>query len=366
MAEETRSLSAHAMGCKSWCGSMGHVRRFPSMSQSAPPRPWIIAHRGASAWLPEHTLAAYTRAIADGADAIEPDLVMTGDGVLVARHGNELSASTDVAARAEFAGRRTRRQVDGEWLAGWFVEDFRWDELQRLRAREPLPGLRSTDHDGRYGIPSLDEILELLTREVAARGRPIGLVPELKHPTHFAARGLTMLPALQAALARHPVTREVPVWVQCFEPGTLQALRRELPDRPEIRRLQLIGAPTARPFDRALAGEGGDYAQLLTPAGLREVAGHAEGIGVHKALLMPGGDPSPGRVQVDAAHAAALQVFAYTFRPENPFLGPFSTGEPAARNEAASLEELRCAIATGADALFLDDPGLAARLALSS
>lgn len=325
----------------------------------SPRHPLIIAHRGASAWLPEHTLAAYARAIADGADAIEPDLVMTRDGVLVARHDNELSGSTDVAAREAFASRRTRRSVDGAWREGWFVEDFTWAELQQLRAREPLPALRGTAHDGHFGIPSLDQILELLAREGEARGRRIGLVPELKHPTHFAACGLPMLPALRATLARHPVAATVPVWVQCFEPGTLAALRRELPEHPGLQRLQLIGAPSARPYDRVAAQADGDYARMLTPAGLRDVAAYAEGIGVHKSVLMGEGGAAAGHWLLELAHACGLAVFAYTFRPENAFLpvadrGP---GGEATRHEAGAVQELRRAL--GVEAVFTDDPALA-------
>lgn len=329
------------------------------MTRFNPKHPWIIAHRGASAWLPEHTLAAYARAVADGADAIEPDLVMTADGVLVARHGNELSASTDVAARDEFAARRTRRSVDGEWVEGWFVEDFTWGELQRLRAREPLPALRGAAHDGRYGIPSLDQILELLAREVEATGRRIGLVPELKHPTHFAERGLPMLPALRATLAQHPVVATVPVWVQCFEPGTLAAMRRDLPGHPPLSRLQLIGPLSARPYDRVAARRDGPFGTMLTPAGLREVAAYAEGIGVHTSVLMGEGGAAADHWLLQAAREHALSVFVYTFRPENAFLpapdrGP---GGEAARHEAGAVRELQRAF--GVDAVFTDDPALA-------
>lgn len=330
------------------------------MSDVAARRPWIIAHRGASAWRPEHTLAAYALAIEQGADAIEPDLVLTRDGVLVARHGNELSESTDVAAHAAFAARRGRREVDGEWREGWFIEDFDLDELHRLRAREPLPALRGSAFDGAFPLATLDEILDLLAGECAARGRAIGLVPELKHPTHFAARGLDIEAALVRALAAHDITRRVPVWLQCFEPGTLRRLRRHFPRGGNVRLLQLVGAPAARPADVARAGGDACFADLLTPEGLGAVAAVADGLGLPKALLAPRDTPAGPRSDlVDAAHAAGLQVFAYTYRPENAFLPPAlrEGQDPAARPAAGLRREVGADAALGVDAVFTDDPG---------
>ena len=329
------------------------------MSRVAARRPWIIAHRGASAWRPEHTLAAYALAIGQGADAIEPDLVLTRDGVLVARHGNELSESTDVAGHPDFAARRGRREVDGEILEGWFTEDFTLEELRRLRAREPLPGLRGRAHDGVHAVATFDEILALLAREVDARGRAIGLVPELKHPSHFAARGLDLEAALVRALAAHDIARRVPLWLQCFEPGTLRRLRAVFPRGGNVRLLQLVGHPLARPADVVRAGGDTTYAHLLAPDGRQGVAAFADGLGLPKSLLAPRATPDGPRCDlVEAVHAAGLQVFAYTYRPENAFLPPhLREGEdPAARPATGLRAEVAEAAAIGVDAVFTDDP----------
>lgn len=321
----------------------------------------VIAHRGASAWLPEHTLAAYERAIADGADAIEPDLVMTRDGVLVARHENEISATTDVAERPEFSARRTRKHVDGQWIDGWFTEDFSLAELKTLRARERLPQLRPTANDGRFDVPTFDEIVALVAAESERRGRPVGIVPEIKHPSHFAALGLAMEQPLLDALAAHAYTRRAPVLVQSFETANLRALREQVPRGGNIRLLQLVGAPGEAPWDTVAAGAPQAYARMLSPDGLREVAGYADVIGPPYPMLQlqPHGDGYRSGL-VDAAHAAGLQVVAYTFRPENAFIGSrFSDGgEPAARNEAASLREIRAYLSTGLDGFFTDDPAI--------
>ena len=246
----------------------------------------VIAHRGASALRPEHTLEAYALAIADGADAIEPDLVMTRDGKLVARHDNELGLTTDVAQHPEFADRKTRKQkVDGDWLEGWFSEDFTLAELKTLRARERLPQLRSTQWDGQFQVPTLAEIVELAARESQARGRLIGLVPEIKHPSHFAALGLAMEQPLLDALAAHPYTRRAPVLIQSFETANLRALREKLPRGGNIRLLQLLGAPDESPADLAAAGTPTRYADMASTAGLRDIAGYADAIGPHYLML---------------------------------------------------------------------------------
>lgn len=328
---------------------------------AAPARPWVIAHRGASALRPEHTLAAYALAIEHGADAIEPDLVMTRDGVLVARHENALSDSTDVAARPEFAARRTRKQVDGIWVEDWFTEDFTLAELKTLRAVERLPALRSTDWDGRFEVPTFDEVIALVAAESAKRGRDIGLVPETKHPTYFAGLGLAMEPPLLDALAGHDYTRRAPVVIQSFETANLRALRAKLPSGGNVRLLQLIGAPDAAPFDTVHAGAPSTYLQLLTH-GLRDIATYADAIGPHYRLLQL--QPRAGGYHsalVQAAHAVGLQVYAYTFRPENVFIEPAfrSKGDVPARDEDGSARELRAYASAGVDAIFVDDPAAA-------
>lgn len=337
----------------------------PPSETAAAPRPWLIAHRGASALRPEHTLAAYALAIEQGADAIEPDLVMTRDRVLVARHENALSDSTDVAARPEFAGRRARKQVDGAWVEDWFTEDFSLAELKTLRARERLPELRSTAWDGQFEVPTLEEIIALVARESARRGRDIGLVPEIKHPTYFAGIGLAMEQPLLDALAAHDYTRRAPVVIQSFETANLRALRAKLPRGGNVRLLQLIGAPDAAPFDTVHAGAPRTYRQLLAD-GLRDIASYADAIGPHYRMLQI--QPRAGGYHsalVEAAHAQGLQVHAYTFRPEKVFVEPAfrSDGEVPARDDPGSARELRAYASAGVDAMFVDDPA-AARQAL--
>lgn len=336
----------------------------PIPSQALP-RPWLIAHRGASAHRPEHTLAAYALAIDQGADAIEPDLVMTRDGVLVARHENELSDTTDVAQRLEFAARRTRKTVDGAMSEGWFSEDFTLAELKTLRARERLPQLRSTQWDGQFEVATFAEIVELVAARSAALGRPIGLVPEIKHPSHFAALGLAMEQPLLDALAAHAYTRNAPVVIQSFETANLRALSRQLPRGGHIRLLQLMGAPDQQPYDAVLAGAPTTYAQLATPEGLGDVATYADAIGPAARMLQL--QPREGGGQrsslVDAAHAAGLQVIVYTFRPENHFLGESfrSAAGPTARNDEGAVRELQAYLSAGVDGVFADDPALARR-----
>lgn len=321
-----------------------------------PSKALVIGHRGASALRPEHTLASYAKAIEDGADFIEPDLVSTRDGVLVARHENEISGTTDVAQHAEFAARRTTKSIDGERTTGWFTEDFTLAELKTLRARERLPELRSTAYDGKFQIATFDEIIALAAEASARRGRPIGLAPEIKHPSHFAALGLAMEDTLLAALRAHPYTRTAPVIVQSFEIANLRELRGKIGADANISLLQLIGRPGDHPYDTVLAKAPLRYDAMTTADGLREVATYADAIGPAYRDL----DPAHGRSRlVDDAHAAGLRVIAYTFRPENQFLDDYS-GDcgPAARHEAGSIAQIRAYLALGIDAFFTDDPAL--------
>lgn len=325
-------------------------------------RPLLIAHRGASAVMPEHTLAAYARAIDDGADAIEPDLVSTRDGVLVARHENEIGGTTDIAAHPEFAARRTRKQIDGEWVDGWFTDDFTLAELKTLRAREPRPALRPIAHDGQFEVATLDEIIALAAEASARTGRDIVLVPELKHPSYFRAIGLPMEERLLAALAAHPYTRRAPVIIQSFETGNLRALRTRLGDMPNVRLLQLLGDPRSRPVD--LADDGPTYGEMMQPDGLRTIATYADLIGPpFQALELQRG--AAGRLRsplVDAAHAAGLQVMPYTFRPENTYLpAEYQSGDDTARHDAGSIRHIRDHVGAGIDGLFADDPAVARR-----
>ena len=325
----------------------------------------VYAHRGASALLPEHTLAAYAQAISDGADYIEPDLVMTKDGVLVARHENEIGSTTDVAAHPEFAGRRTTKVIDGKKIDGWFTEDFTLAELKTLYARERLPQVRGTAFDGQFRIASLDEIISFLVQQAGRANRGIGLVPEIKHGSYFRGIGLPMEDKLLAALQGNAYTKVAPVMVQSFETANLRALRAKLGRDSNIRLLQLLDAAGDMPADVVLAGGTLTYAQMATPAGLKEIAGYADAIGPERRMVIPwnaqGGLAAPTALVGDA-HAAGLQVVVYTFRPENPFLPPaMRQGVENARNPEASVAEMREYLKAGIDALFTDDPALGRR-----
>ncbi len=305
--------------------------------------PTVIAHRGASGYRPEHTLAAYALAIEQGADAIEPDVVSSSDGVLVARHENEISGTTDVATKPEFADRRTTKTIDGADITGWFTEDFTLAELRTLRTRERLPALRptSTAYDGQQPIPTLAEILDLARRVRTVRGEPVGVVPETKHPTYFAALGLALEEPLVADLERAGLDRSR-VLVQSFEMGNLRRLRT----MTDVRLLQLV--------DRR-------DADLATPGGLRTIAGYADAVGVARDLLIPrdaaGFLLEPTNVIKDA-HDAGLKVVGWTFRRENSFLPADyrSSADPAGIGDLAG--EINRFLDAGMDAFFTDNPDI--------
>lgn len=313
--------------------------------------PLVIAHRGASGHLPEHTLEAYDLAISQGADYIEPDLVSTKDGVLVARHENEISGTTDVATR--FPERRRTIMVDGDAVTGWFVEDLTLDELRTLRARERL-ATRSHANDGRFSVPTFDDVLALLRRRERETGRTIGVYPETKHPTYFRSIGLPLEERLLEDLARHGFhERDHEVFIQSFESGNLRALRA----RTSIRLIQLIDKG-GLPADRVAAGDGRTVAEFVSAASLREIAGYAFGVGVHKELVQPVDDRgalAAPTTLVQDAHAAGLAVHVWTLRSDAPFL-------PAAYAGDASAEWRRF-MALGVDGMFGDFPieGVTAR-----
>jgi len=340
----------------------------PAAAGATKAAPTLYAHRGASALFPEHTLAAYARAIQDGADFIEPDLVCTRDGVLVARHENAITDTTDVAAHPEFAGRKTRKTIDGQAHEGWFVSDFTLAELKTLRAVERLPKMRGTAGDGRFQLLSLEEIIDFVAAEAAARGRSIGLVPELKHSTWFGAAGLGLEERLVSTLNAHAYTRHAPVTVQSFETANLKALRKRIGRASHIRLAQLAVAggrlDALKPADVALAGGSLTYGEMVSARGLREVARYADVMApVHRAVIPLGADERLGKptALVTDAQRAGLEVVVWTFRPENAFLAAdFRNGEaPEARNEAGSVAEIRRYLETGIDGLFSDDVALA-------
>ena len=309
-------------------GGGGHMDNRPA------PQPIVIAHRGCSGERPEHTLAAYARAIDQGADVIEPDLVPTRDGILVARHENEIGGTTDVAGRADFAARRTTKTIDGQAVTGWFVEDFTLAELKTLRARERLPELRpaNTAFDGRFEIPTLAEIIAL------AKARGVGIYPETKHPTYFAGIGLgTDAPLVAELHAAGWSGPDDPVFIQSFEVDNL----KRIAGLTRLRLIQLMDGHGG-PADGAVPS----YAMMATPDGLRAVAAYAYGIGPNKAQLGQG-------ELVRDAHAAGLRVHPWTFRAENPFLAaPFQ--RDGAQGDLAG--EIAAALRLGIDGFFTDHP----------
>jgi glycerophosphoryl diester phosphodiesterase len=294
--------------------------------------PLVIAHRGASGHRPEHTIEAYTLAIEMGADVIEPDLVSTKDGVLVARHENEIGGTTDVSVK--FPDRQRTKTIDGTSVTGWFTEDFTLAEIKTLRARERLE-FRSHAYDGRFAIPTFDEVLALASRKSIELGRPIGVYPETKHPTYFRGIGLPIEDRLLAALRMHGLTDETSsVFVQSFEPSSLRYLRSRTP----VRLVQLT-----------------DRAADVTPQKLAEIATYADGIGVEKKLIIPvdeDGTAQAPTTLVRDAHAAKLFVHVWTLRREPRFLPASYHGDLAA--------EVRRFVETGIDGLFTDFPDVAA------
>ena len=325
-------------------------------------RPLVLGHRGACALAPEHSLAAYARAIADGADFIEPDLVPTKDGVLVVRHENVMAEDTDVAEHPEFAARKTTKMIDGEKMTGWFTEDFTLAELQTLRAREPLPALRpdSVKLNDRFRIVTFDEMVDFVAAEAAVRGKLIGVIPELKHGAYFKSIGLPLEERFVAALRGNAYLRLAPIIVQSFEIANLKWLRKQLADMPNVQLMQLTQNDVP-PADRAAAGDMRKWEELLTPAGLAEIASYAEYIAPYRLDLIPvGKDGRLGQPTglIAAAHKAGLLVGTWTFRPENKYI-PVDfrkSSDEAKRNVAGTVADIRRHLDAGLDAFFTDDP----------
>ncbi|ACC78968.1 glycerophosphodiester phosphodiesterase [Nostoc punctiforme] len=314
--------------------------------------PIIIAHRGASGYRPEHTLAAYELAIVLGADYIEPDLVSTKDGVLIARHENEISETTDVARHVEFAHLQTTKIIDGESKTGWFTEDFTLAELKTLRAKERIGQMRSqnTAYDGLFEIPTLQEIIDLVKRKSAEINRAIGIYPETKHPTYFKSIGLALEPFLLATLTANGYEgANAPIFIQSFEVSNLQDLSTKT-DLPLVQLLNNSGKPN----DFVVSGDERTYADLVTASGLREIAKYAQAVGVHKNLLIP--RDSSGKLQsptslVTDAHTAGLLVHVWTFRNEDCFLPLDFQGNPQGEYELF--------FSLGVNGVFSDYPDMA-------
>ncbi|MEH2225446.1 glycerophosphodiester phosphodiesterase [Nostoc sp.] len=324
--------------------------------------PIIIAHRGASGYRPEHTLAAYELAIALGADYIEPDLVSTKDGILIARHENEISETTDVASHAEFAHLQTTKIIDGESKTGWFSEDFTLTELKTLRAKERIPQVRSqnTTYDGLFEIPTLQEIIDLVKVKSGEINRTIGIYPETKHPTYFQSIELALeAPLLTTLTANGYQGANAPIFIQSFEVGNLQDLSTKT-DLPLVQLLNNSG----KPYDFVISGCERTYTDLVTASGLKEIAKYAQAVGIHKNLLVPRDNNgklrrrgavcrqiSPTSLVIDA-HAAGLLVHVWTFRNEDCFLPLDFQGNPQAEYELF--------FSLGVDGVFSDYPDTAA------
>lgn len=371
----TRALATLIAGCALATAAHAHGWHAPDKQDE----PIVIAHRGASGYVPEHTLAAYWLAIEQGADYVEPDLVSTRDGVLVARHENAIAivnadgsvreATTDVHERPEFADRKRTKVIDGVSITGWFTEDFALAELKTLRARERLPQLRTanTRFDNMFEVPTLEEVLRLVEqanerRRLRAlqtgtlRGyKPIGVYPETKHPTYFDSIGLSMEEPLVRTLHRFGYrSRHDAAFIQSFEVGNLRDLSR-------MTRLPLVQllSNSGKPYDFVVSGDPRSYADLAKPEGLKAIARYAQGIGANTGLIIPltgNGTLGQPTTLVKDAHAAGLIVHAWTVRAENSFLpNEFDEGsQPGAIGRMGDYA--RTLLATGLDGFFTDQP----------
>jgi glycerophosphoryl diester phosphodiesterase len=323
------------------------------------PHGLVIAHRGASGYRPEHTAAAFELAIALGADAVEPDLVATADRVLVIRHENEISTTTDVASRSEFAGLRTTKVVDGNTLTGWFTEDFTWEQLSTLRATERIPQLRpqNTAHVG-SGILRFADLLRLLDNA----DRRVGLVAELKHATYFESMGLPLDELFAAELVESGWWGDSRLTVESFEETVLGALRKRGIRAPLVFLIESDGAPA----DQVAAGgpDAMPYSAYLKSAELERLSHRVDGISVNKRLLLrpdEDGDVRGVTDLVDRAHAAGLTVYCWTLRAENAFLPPNLRHGTQPQQFGDWLAEFQLLLRSGVDGVFADQPDLAVR-----
>ncbi|MFD8732897.1 glycerophosphodiester phosphodiesterase [Streptomyces sp. NPDC059611] len=346
-------LAGTAQAAERGRGGHGSLRDLPV--------PTVIGHRGASGYRPEHTLGSYQLALDLGAHIVEQDLVPTKDGHLVCRHENDITGTTDVADHPEFAGRKATKKIDGVSYTGWFTEDFTLAELRTLRAKERIPGNRpdNTLYDGRWTIPTFEEVLRWADQEGRKRGKPVWLYVETKHPTYFRSLGLGLEEPLARLLRRFGRDRKnSPLILQSFEPGSVQRLAR-LVDTP---RIVLLSGPTTRPWDFVESGDPRTVADLVTPAGLKWIASYAQGIGPTLDLVIP--KDASGRLTrpttlVKDAHARGLLLHLYTLRNENSFLpADFRRGtDPNAYGDVFGAAAAY--FATGIDGVFSDQPDTA-------
>jgi glycerophosphoryl diester phosphodiesterase len=338
------------------CGSSGDAPVITPL-----PDKLVIGHRGASALRPEHTLESYAKAIEDGANVIEPDLVSTKDGVLVARHENEISGTTNVAGKPEFAARKTTKLIDNVSTTGWFTEDFTLAELQTLRANERIPLNRpgNAAFDGQFLVPTFQAVIDLAKAKTLETGRTIAIYPETKHPSYFKSINLPLEKRLVDTLNANGYSgKTAAVFIQSFEVANLKEIRQ----LTDVRIVQLLSG-SGKPEDFRLSGDPRTYADISSAAGLRQVASYANGIGPDKAMVIPRtaqnnlGTPT---TLVADAHAAGLIVHPYTFRPENPFLpAELRKGNAASPTERGDLAaEITAFLRAGIDGFFTDDPAI--------
>ncbi|WP_128427876.1 glycerophosphodiester phosphodiesterase [Streptomyces cyaneus] len=323
------------------------------------PKPTIIGHRGASGYRPEHTLGSYQLALDMGADIVEAgDLVPTKDGHLVCRHEPEIGGTTDVADHPEFADRKKTKLLDGVSTTGWFTEDFTLAELKTLRAIERIPANRphNTLYNGRWEIPTFEEVLKWQDEQSRKRGKQVWIYPELKHPTYFRKQGLALEERIAKVLHKHGKDkRNSPVIIQSFEPTSIQRLNK-LVDNPLV---VLLSGPATRPWDFVETGDPRTVADLVKPAGLREIASYAQGIGPTLDLVIPkdaSGNLTTPTTLVSDAHKVGLVLHPWTMRNENPFLpASFRKGTDAdAYGDVFGAYKVY--FATGIDGVFTDNP----------
>ncbi|MGO2930986.1 glycerophosphodiester phosphodiesterase family protein [Microbacterium sp.] len=317
--------------------------------------PLVIGHRGAPGYRPEHSRSSYELALALGVDAVEPDVVSTKDGILVIRHENEISGTTDVADHPEFADRKATKRIDGQQLTGWFTEDFTWDELATLRVRERLPQVRvsSASFDDAQPVLRLTDLLDLVRDGSEEHGREIGVVLEIKHATYFAGIGLDLAPLIARDLrAAGWADGELPLIIESFE-------------RTVLAQLQELGIPASyiylieasgRPYDQLVAHgrQATTYKATVTPRGLDALVGTVDGISVNKRMLL-----ARGSTIVEDAHARGLKVFTWTARPENAFLAAEFRGDGGKQAFGDYESEWGALARTGVDGVFVDHPDLA-------
>ncbi|WP_181807804.1 glycerophosphodiester phosphodiesterase [Streptomyces shenzhenensis] len=330
------------------------------------PKPTIIGHRGSSGYRPEHTFGSYNLALDLGADVVEAgDLVPTKDGHLVCRHEPEIGGTTDVADHKEFADRRTTKTLDGVPTTGWFTEDFTLAELKTLRAVERIPANRphNTLYNGRWEIPTFEEVLKWQDEQTRKRGKQVWIYPETKHPTYFRNLGLGLEERVAKLLRKYGKDkRNSPVILQSFEPSSIQRLNTLL-DNPLV---VLLSAAGSRPYDFVATGDPRTVADLITPKGLREIAGYAQGIGPTLDLIIPkdaGGNLTTPSTLVADAHKVGLILHPYTMRNENPFLPPAYRKGSAADAYGDVFAVFQKYFETGIDGVFTDnaDTALLAR-----